>query len=122
MDRNRIARYVLTGSLVLVFGLFGIQKFTDPFLWIGFVPTWLEGALGLTRDQWLQIIGAVEILSAVALLVPVRRVRQVAAVAMIVQLLGILSQVVGQGGWTDPLFIRDIAILLQVVVLLILLL
>lgn len=121
MDRNRITRYILTGSLVFVFGLFGIQKFTDSFLWIGFIPNWLDGMLGMTKEQWLQIIGAIEILSAVALLVPMRNVKQVGATAIIVQLLGILSQVAMQDGFTGAMFVRDVSILLQAMALLVLL-
>lgn len=116
MDRNRTAQYVLIGSLAFVFGYFGIDKFVTPLLWIDWIPDWLTGVLGASKEQWLQFIGAIEILTAIGLLIPVRRLRQVACVGAILQLLGILTQT----GWND-VAVRDINILLSAAALLFLL-
>ncbi len=116
MDRNRIAKYVLIGSLVFVFGYFGIEKFINPELWVGWLPDSIDGFLGLSKYQWLNFFGVVEIASAIALLIPVRRLQQLATAGIILQLIGILTQT----GWNE-IAVRDIDILLGAVALLILL-
>ena len=116
MDRKHAAQYVLIGSLAFVFGYFGIDKFLSPLLWIGWIPEWLNGALGASKETWLRIIGVIEILSAIGLLLPIRRLRQLACIGMMLQLLGILSQT----GWND-VAARDINILLSALALLLML-
>lgn len=116
MQRLDTARCFLIAGLVLVFGLFGIDKFLSPALWIGWVPPWMEGLLGFPRDAWLRAIGVAEILVAVLLLIPVRRVRQAGALLVSLELLSILTQT----GWND-VGIRDAGLLLAAVALLFLL-
>lgn len=116
MQRNRVAILLLTAALVLVFGWFGIEKFTTPINWIGWIPLWMEGLLGMPRETWLMIIGATEILFAILLLVPIRNVKRAGAIFIALQLLSILP-IVG----FNEIGVRDFAILLSAVALAILL-
>ena len=106
MQRQSLPFWILTAGLVFVFGFFGVDKFVHPEVWIGWIPLWMEGLLGLTRDTWLSIIGFTEAFFAVLLLVPVRLVRKIGAALIAIHLIGILTQV----GWND-IGIRDIGLL-----------
>jgi uncharacterized membrane protein len=104
---QRIAStYLLIAAAAFVFGLFGIDKFANPLLWIGWMPSWMEGFLGLSRSAWLQITGALEILFAIMLCIPIRNVRRSAVILMILHLVAVLTQT----GWND-IAIRDIGLL-----------
>ena len=116
MQRKTAAIVLLVIALAFVFGAFGIGKFTDPLLWIGWVPAWMDGLLGLPKTSWLKIIGLSEILLAVLLIIPVRKIQQTAVILMAIQLLGILTIT----GWND-IAIRDIGLLLSCLSLLFLL-
>lgn len=116
MDRNQTAKYILIGALVFVFGYFGIEKFTRPDFWIDWMPVWIDGALGMDKYTWLSVFGVLEIATALGLLIPIRRLQQLAAVGMIVQLLGILTQT----GWGD-VAVRDVSILISAIALFLLL-
>ena len=116
VSKQHFARYALIAALVLVFGFFGIDKFLNPLLWIGWIPTWMEGLLGFTRETWLQIIAALEILLAAWLLIPIRRARQIAVVLMALHLVAVLTQT----GWND-VGARDTGLLLASVALFLLL-
>ncbi len=105
------ARLTLIAALAGVFFFFGIDKFLRPLLWIGWIPAWLDGFF-LQKSAWLQVIGASEIALALALLIPKRQIRTVACFLMIVQLIGVLSQV----GFND-VFVRDAGLLLSAVAL-----
>ena len=113
MDRKHLTNLLLTAGLVLVFGWFGIDKFNNGFLWVGFLPGWMDGFAGLSKNLWIQIVGAVEILLALLLLIPVRRVRQAGALLIALHLVAILWQV----GWND-VGVRDIGLLFMSVALL----
>jgi hypothetical protein len=80
------------------------------------MPAWIDGLLGIGKDTWLKIFGVIELGLAVLLVIPIRRVRQVAAALIIFHLLGVLSQV----GWND-VGVQDIGLLLSAVSLLLLL-
>ncbi len=108
MQRNDLAIGLLTTALVLVFGYFGIDKFVHPLLWIGWLPTWMDGLLNIPRETWLTIIGCIEIFSALLLLIPNRTIRRTGVGLIVLQLIGILSQV----GIND-IGVRDAAILLS---------
>ncbi len=97
---------ILTASLVLVFGYFGIDKFLNPTIWIGWIPAWMDGLLGLSVYTWLNIIGVTELLLAFLLVIPVRRVRQAGVILICLHLIGILTQV----GWND-IGVRDLGLL-----------
>jgi len=116
MQRTLTAKWLLVAALAIVFGWFGIDKFLSPFLWIQWIPPWFEGLLTLTRDQWLSVIGAIEIVFAALLLIPVRRIQLVAASLIALQLVGVLTQT----GWND-IGVRDLGLLLSSVALLFLL-
>ena len=57
MQSVSIARNILLLGLVFVFLAFGIDKFVQPILWIGWIPGWMNGLLGMNADLWLKIIG-----------------------------------------------------------------
>ncbi|TSC58294.1 MAG: hypothetical protein Greene041619_725 [Candidatus Peregrinibacteria bacterium Greene0416_19] len=116
MERNALARWILALSLAFVFVSFGIWKFVDPIIWIGFLPGWMEGLMGLTRDAWLRVIGVSEILMGLLLLPPVRWMKRAGAGLIILHLLAILTQV----GWND-VAVRDLGLIGAAVALLVML-
>lgn len=113
MRRQTTAKLLLTAGLVLVLGFFGIDKFTHPLMWIGWIPSWMDGFLNLPKETWLQIIGSFEVLLALLLLMPIRAVRQTGTILVALHFTGILTQV----GRND-ISIRDIALLLADIALL----
>lgn len=113
MNAQRTARLVLTGGLAYVFLSFGIDKFVHPILWIGWMPPWLENALGFSREQWLSVFGAVEILLGVLLLIPKRQVQTVAIALVILHLAGVITQT---GLLTDT-GVRDTGLLVSAMAL-----
>lgn len=116
MQRIRAAIWILSLGLAVVFGWFGIDKFLTPAAWLGWIPSWMDGLLGMPAATWLRIIAASEILFAIMLLVPVRNVRRAGAVLIAVQLLGILPI----AGFND-VGLRDFAMMMSAVALAILL-
>ncbi len=116
MDRKQLAKYLLIGALVFVFGWFGLDKLRNPILWSGFLPLWMDGLFQVGSDSWVIVIGLLEMLFALLLLIPIRRVRQVATLLMTLHLVGILWQV----GWND-VGVRDIGLLISGLALLVLL-
>ncbi|MEK7590913.1 MAG: hypothetical protein AAB489_01765 [Patescibacteria group bacterium] len=115
-ERNALGRLLLIASLAIIFGFFGINKFMHPLVWIGWIPPWTDGLLGISKDVWLRIVGFMEILIAFLLVVPIRRLRQMGAGLAILELLGILSQV----GFND-IGARDFGLLINALALLALL-
>ncbi len=116
MQRPNSAKWILIASLIFVFGYFGVDKFINPLTWIGWLPAWMDGLGGLPKDSWLKLVGAAEIIFALLLVVPVKRVQQIGVFLIIVQMLGILTQV----GWND-IAVRDIGIMMSAIALLALL-
>ena len=112
MDRKRVTILLLSAGLVLVFGFFGIDKFRNAYIWVGFLPAWMDGFLGYTKNVWISVIGAIEVILAVMLTIPVRRVRQAGALLMVLHLVGVLLQV----GWND-IGVRDLGLLFMTVAL-----
>ncbi len=116
MQRKDTAKILLIVALAFVFGVFGVGKFTSPIVWIGWMPLWMDGLLGLPKETWLQLVGASEILFAILLLIPIRSVRQIATILIVLHLIGILTQI----GWND-IAVRDIGLLMSSLALLFLL-
>ncbi|MBI5156039.1 hypothetical protein HZA45_02060 [Candidatus Peregrinibacteria bacterium] len=116
MQRKTIAIILLVLGLAFVFGVFGIGKFQDPLLWIGWMPPWMDGFLGLPASSWLRITGIGEILLAILLLIPVRALQRIIVIFMSLHLLAVLTQT----GWND-IAVRDIGLLLSCLSLLFLL-
>ena len=116
MQRKYGARLLLTLGLVFVFGYFGIDKLRDPLLWIGWMPLWMEGLLGLTRDTWLTVIGVLEIILAALILIPVQRVRLAGVLLMALHLVGVLTQT-----GLNEIAVRDVGLLCSALALLALL-
>ena len=115
MDRKRLPEFVLVAGLVLVFGWFGIDKFLNPLLWIGFMPSSMDGLFGIPITTWLIIVGIGEIVLAVLVILPNHKVRKVGAALMALHLIAIIFQV----GWND-IGVRDIGLLASSVALLLL--
>jgi uncharacterized membrane protein len=106
MQRKVLANVFLTAGIAFVFGYFGIDKFVHPAWWIDWMPAWMEGLMGLSRNGWMLITGAAEVLFAVMLLIPVRPIRQAGAILAALHLVAVLTQT----GWND-IAIRDIGLL-----------
>lgn len=116
MERNEHAKILLTLGLAAVFGYFGTDKFIHPLLWIGWIPAWMDGMMSVPKETWLSVIGALEILTAALILIPVRNVQKIGVSLAILQLLGIVSHV----GWND-VGVRDGMILISAIALLMML-
>lgn len=116
MQRTNIAKWLLILGLVFVFFYFGFDKFLHPTIWIAWLPDWMENMGGLSKDAWLKLIGASEILFAILLIIPIKRVQQTGVILIILHLLAILTQV----GWNDTA-VRDIGIMVSAISLLALL-
>lgn len=116
MQRTNVAKWLLILALSFVFASFGIDKFLHPIIWMGWLPTWMNGLAGLPVESWLKLIGASEILLAFMVLIPLRSIQRIGVMLMILQLLGILTQV----GWND-VAVRDIGIMISAIALLALL-
>lgn len=104
--RQRIPSIILSLSLALVFGYFGLDKFQHSIIWIGWIPSWMDGLLSFSSNGWLHIVGLVEMFTAVLLLVPQRKVRSAGALLAAAQLTAILTQT----GWND-VAARDVGLL-----------
>lgn len=70
------------------------------------MPTWMEGLAGLSRDGWMYLTGASEIIIAIMLVIPLRVVRQTGAILAALHLVAVLTQT----GWND-VAVRDIGLL-----------
>jgi uncharacterized membrane protein len=116
MQKNSVARGVLMSAMIIVFGVFGLDKFLHPLSWIGWMPLWMDGLLGINKSQWLMVTGVIELIFAAALLFPSRIVRRIAAYGMALHLAFILTQT----GMND-LFVRDLGLMLSAVALALLL-
>ncbi len=90
MQRSALSAWLLSVGLATVFGYFGFDKFTEPLLWIGWMPPFMDGLFGMSLDLWLNVVGVFEVVAAVLVLIPVGNVRRVGATLMAVQLLAIL--------------------------------
>lgn len=107
-----IVRLTLIIGVTIVFVYFGIDKFVSPLIWIGWLPSWMDGLLGLGKSTWIQIIGAAEIIIAVLLFIPVRIVQKTGALLAVLHLAAVLTQT----GWND-VAVRDIGLLFMTVAL-----
>lgn len=116
MQRNTLASWILSIGLATVFGYFGFDKFAEPLLWLGWMPLWMDGLLGMPIDLWLNVVGAIEVIVAILVLIPVRNVRRVGALLMALQLLAILPI----AGFND-IGLRDFAMFMAAVALAVLL-
>lgn len=77
-----------------------------PQLWIGWMPLWMDGLLGISNHGWMLITGAAEIFFALMLIIPVRSIRQTGAFLCVLHLVAVLTQT----GWND-VAVRDIGLL-----------
>lgn len=116
MQRTRIATITLSAGLAFVFIAFGIDKFINPILWIGWVPLWLQEQSGIGAGAWLPWIGAGEIAVGVLLILPHTRLKKIGACLIIAFLVAVLPMV----GWNET-GIRDIGLLFSAVALLMML-
>ena len=108
MNRIVVARWILLVGLAFVFLYFGVDKFTHPKTWIGWMPDGMNGMMGMRNNGWMQIVAVTEIIIAIMFLVPVRSIQRTASVFGSLHLLAILTQV----GWND-IAVRDIGLLLM---------
>ncbi len=107
MNRKTLTLIFLITGLALVLTWFGIDKFRNGYMWVGFLPLWTDGFLGVSRDVWLIVIGILELVFAALIIIPVRRVRQIGATLIVLHFLSILSQV----GINNDIGMRDTGLL-----------
>lgn len=112
MSSTTTARYLLILGVAFVFVYFGVDKFFHPLVWIGWLPTWMNGLAGLDKSIWLNIIAITEIIIGIMVLIPVRGVRKVVVLLAALHLTGILTQT----GWND-IAVRDIGLLFMTMAL-----
>ncbi len=112
MSRASTAKWTLIAGLAFVFGYFGIDKFLHPTVWVGWIPAFMDGLLGMDKFLWLKIIGVTEIVIAVCLMLPVRLAQQIAIIVGMVQLVTIIWI----GGWND-IAVRDSGLLCSLIAL-----
>jgi uncharacterized membrane protein len=112
MQNIAVARGILVSAMVIVFGVFGVDKFMHPLAWIGWMPPWIDGFLGIDKAQWLMVTGVLELIFAAALLFPARVIRRIGTWGMVLHLIVVLTQT----GLND-LFVRDLGLLLSAVAL-----
>ena len=116
MERKHLAQFLLIAALAFVFSWFGLDKLQNPILWTGFFPLWMDGFMNVGNDVWIIVVGLIEILFAILIIIPIRRIRQLGTILIILHLIAVLWQV----GWNDT-GVRDIGILISGVALLTLL-
>lgn len=108
-----VVRWLLVAALAYVFLFFGIDKLIRPLLWIGWIPPVLEEIFGLTRNQWLSVVGVVESILGLLLLIPKMKLQRIVVALMALHLLAVLTQT---GVFTD-IGVRDTGLLLASVAL-----
>ncbi len=108
MSSVHIARWMLILGLAFVFAYFGVEKFINPDVWIGWMPDWLDNVAGLSLKQWMDVTAIAEIIIAAALLFPYRLIQRIAAFLAALHLTAILTQV----GWNE-IAVRDIGLLMM---------
>ena len=116
MQKHSVATGILMSAMIIVFGVFGIDKFLHPLSWISWMPLWMDGLLGIDKSQWLMVTGVIELILASAVLFPSILIRRIAAWGMVLHLGFILTQT----GMND-LFVRDLGLMLSAVALAVLL-
>jgi uncharacterized membrane protein YphA (DoxX/SURF4 family) len=100
------ARWTLAIGTAFVFLYFGIEKFLHPDLWIGWMPQWMDGLMGLSNKVWMDVTGVTEIVIGVMVLVPKRLVQKIGALLASLHLVAILTQI----GWNE-IAVRDMGLL-----------
>ncbi len=112
MSSEIIARRVLIVGVAIVFLYFGIDKFMNPFVWLGWLPAWMDSFAGLGKHQWLKIIGGIEIAVGLGVLMPFDFIQKLAAFIATIHLAAILTQT----GLND-IAVRDIGLMFMTLAL-----
>lgn len=84
MNKNKLI-WIPIVFLAFVFLFFGIDKFVHPDVWIGWIPAWMDGLLGISKETFNTIAGVSEIIFALLLLIS--KTRFWGALGMTLQLL-----------------------------------
>jgi len=96
--------YLPLFGLALVFTYFGIDKFIHPEFWMGWIPEFIDGLLGISKPTWNSIFGVQEIVFAILLLIP--KTRRIGAALMALFIIPIIIMT-----WPSDIAVRDFAIL-----------
>ncbi len=105
ITKNQYALWLLIIPLAYVLTLFGFGKMMSPNLWVGWMPTLFDGLIGLSSIQWTIAIGGIELLLAIALLLPVSR--RYAAFLISIHMLGVISTI----GPLSEIAARDVVVM-----------
>jgi hypothetical protein len=105
--KHKWSLWLLIAGLALVFGYFGVDKFRNPLLWIGFLPAWTDGFLGIAKGAWLNVLGIIEIALALLIVIPKPLLRLIGSALITLHLLVVVLQV----GWND-IGVRDLGLML----------
>jgi uncharacterized membrane protein YphA (DoxX/SURF4 family) len=68
-------KYLLipTLGIAFVFIYFGIDKFMNPIIWIGWQPAFMDGLLGFSKANWNSVFGVIETIIGLLILFPKTR-------------------------------------------------
>lgn len=102
--------FLVTG-LAYVFLFFGYQKIFMTDYWVGWIPGWMEGLMGMSKMIWTQVIGVFEVIFGIGLIIP--KTRTIIAALIVLHLLAIIIMT----GFSD-IGIRDTGLLLMTLALL----
>jgi uncharacterized membrane protein YphA (DoxX/SURF4 family) len=107
-----LTRWILSIALAYVLIVFGVDKLLNPPNWIGWMPLWMDGLLGINVNAWLTIIGVLELLLGIGVLIHWKSLNRIAAFFASVHLLGIIVVVASFSGslWNDQILVRDIGL------------
>jgi hypothetical protein len=111
MKNDRLPYWLLTLGLAFVFGWFGVDKLLDPLNWIGWIPSWMDGFLGMEKLMWTKLIGGAEMTLAIGLFIP--KIKHTASLLIVLNLIAI----VGVTRFSE-IGVRDVGLLFMALALL----
>jgi hypothetical protein len=111
---KQLSRWIIAVGLAIVMVDFGADKLLHAQNWIGWMPAWIDGFLGVTVARWITVIGLGELIVGLGLLIPPKHIQRIAALLASVHLVSVIIVVASISGgfvWNDQIVIRDIGLL-----------
>jgi uncharacterized membrane protein YphA (DoxX/SURF4 family) len=109
-DKAWLSQFCLRLGLGIIFFWFGIDKFWHTYLWVGFIPMWMNGLLPFSAEVFMYIQGVIETVLGLMLLSGFK-VKYAGGLCALI-LLGIIATM----GFND-IMIRDFGLLMMAVAL-----